>query len=175
MQFPDRKSQQEVVRVLRTYVEVVAASAGDPFARWDIDPTTSLSGHRHRDAVAWTVAREHYEARPWRGQRDHSGGGALINQAIHTIDLLQWFLGDVTAVGGRAGTYLLGDVIDVEDSAQLAKAVAAGRDPRGDPDRDRRRLRDGVHDRRGRRVRGRAPACASSRTGRPRASRCGRS
>jgi ribosomal protein S18 acetylase RimI-like enzyme len=65
MQFPERKSRQEVVRVLRTYVEVVAAAAGDPFARWDLDPTTPLSGHQYRDAVAWTVAREHYEARPW--------------------------------------------------------------------------------------------------------------
>ena len=69
--------------------------------------------------VAWHRSPAYYEARPWRGQQARSGGGTLINQAIHTIDLLQWFLGDVTAVGGRAGTYLLGDVIDVEDSAQL--------------------------------------------------------
>ena len=66
-----------------------------------------------------TAVRPTTTPRPWRGQRARSGGGTLINQAIHTIDLLQWFLGDVTAVGGRAGTYLLGDVIDVEDSAQL--------------------------------------------------------
>ena len=69
--------------------------------------------------VAWHRSPAYYEAKPWRGERARSGGGTLINQAIHTIDLLQWFLGDVTAVGGRAGTYLLGDVIDVEDSAQL--------------------------------------------------------
>lgn len=69
--------------------------------------------------VAWHRDAGYYTRRPWRGQRDRSGGGALINQAIHTIDLLQWLLGEVTAVGGRAGTYLLGDVIDVEDSAQV--------------------------------------------------------
>ncbi len=69
--------------------------------------------------VAWHRDPAYYAAKPWRGQRVHSGGGTLINQAIHTIDLLQWLLGDVTAVGGRAGTYVLGDVIDVEDSAQL--------------------------------------------------------
>ena len=70
-------------------------------------------------SVAWHRSPAYYEKRPWRGQRIHAGGGSLINQAIHTIDLLQWLLGDVTAVGGRAGTYLLGDVIEVEDSAQL--------------------------------------------------------
>lgn len=69
--------------------------------------------------VAWHRDPSYYAKRPWRGQQVHAGGGSLINQAIHTIDLLQWLLGDVTAVGGRAGTYLLGDVIDVEDSAQL--------------------------------------------------------
>lgn len=70
-------------------------------------------------SVSWNRSPAYYASRPWRGQKARSGGGALINQAIHTIDLLQWLLGDVTAVGGRAGTYLLGDVIDVEDSAQL--------------------------------------------------------
>ena len=69
--------------------------------------------------VSWSRSPGYYQHRPWRGQRARSGGGALINQAIHTVDLLQWFLGDVTGVGGRAGTYLLGDVVDVEDSAQL--------------------------------------------------------
>lgn len=69
--------------------------------------------------VAWHRNPAYYARRPWRGRRVRSGGGALINQAIHTIDLLQWLLGDVTTVGGRAGTYLLDDVIDVDDSAQL--------------------------------------------------------
>jgi UDP-N-acetyl-2-amino-2-deoxyglucuronate dehydrogenase len=69
--------------------------------------------------VAWHRNPAYYAKRPWRGERVHAGGGTLINQAIHTIDLLQWLLGDVTAVGGRAGTYLLGDIVDVEDSAQL--------------------------------------------------------
>lgn len=69
--------------------------------------------------VAWHRTPAYYAKRPWRGQQVRSGGGTLINQAIHTIDLLQWLLGDVTAVGGRAGTYLLGEVVDVEDSAQL--------------------------------------------------------
>ena len=76
--------------------------------------------------VAWHRDAGYYARRPWRGQRIRSGGGSLINQAIHTVDLLQWLLGDVTAVGGRVGTYLLGDVIDVEDSAELILDHAGG-------------------------------------------------
>lgn len=76
--------------------------------------------------VAWHRDPAYYAKRPWRGQRAHSGGGALINQAIHTIDLLQWLLGDVTRVGGRADSYLLSDVIDVEDSAQVIMDHAGG-------------------------------------------------
>ena len=60
-----------------------------------------------RAAVTWFRDESYYEARPWRGRWAESGGGVLINQAIHTLDLLQWFLGDVTTVRGvatRAGT-----------------------------------------------------------------------
>ncbi len=76
--------------------------------------------------VAWHRSPAYYAKRPWRGERIRAGGGSLINQAIHTIDLLQWLLGEVTAVGGRAGTYLLGEVVDVEDSAQLILDHADG-------------------------------------------------
>jgi predicted dehydrogenase len=42
-----------------------------------------------------------------------------MNQAIHTLDLLQWFLGPVTDVRGTAATLALPDVIEVEDTAAL--------------------------------------------------------
>jgi predicted dehydrogenase len=66
----------------------------------------------HRDAA-------YYANRPWRGHVAESGGGVLINQAIHTVDLMEWLLGDVTAVRGHAGTYGLEGVVDVEDTAHL--------------------------------------------------------
>ena len=69
--------------------------------------------------VLWHRTPEYYAKRPWRGQRALSGGGVLINQAIHTLDLLQWLLGDVTRVRGQVGTNELDGVIDVEDTAQL--------------------------------------------------------
>jgi predicted dehydrogenase len=53
-------------------------------------------------SVCWSRRPAYYESRPWRGQLDRSGGGVLINQAIHTVDLLQWLLGNVQEVRGRA-------------------------------------------------------------------------
>ncbi|MEP6650472.1 MAG: Gfo/Idh/MocA family oxidoreductase [Lapillicoccus sp.] len=69
--------------------------------------------------VAWHRTPEYYARSPWRGERRQSGGGVLMNQAIHTLDLLQWFLGPVSQVGSRIGTLALGDYVDVEDTAQL--------------------------------------------------------
>ena len=68
--------------------------------------------------VCWSRRPAYYESRPWRGQLDRSGGGVLINQAIHTVDLLQWLLGDVSDVRGRASRLAI-DGIDVEDTAQI--------------------------------------------------------
>jgi predicted dehydrogenase len=76
--------------------------------------------------VLWHRTPAYYQAKPWRGRRAQSGGGVLINQAIHTLDLVQWLVGDVTSVAGRAGTYSLDGVIDVEDTAQLVLGHAGG-------------------------------------------------
>jgi UDP-N-acetyl-2-amino-2-deoxyglucuronate dehydrogenase len=68
--------------------------------------------------VLWHRDEAYYRSRPWRGQKARSGGGVLINQAIHTLDLLEWLIGDVVRVRGHAGRYAL-DGIDVEDTADL--------------------------------------------------------
>lgn len=68
-------------------------------------------------SVVWTRTSDYYSAKPWRGQQIRSGGGLLMNQAIHTLDLLQWFLGPVTKVRGEVSTDKYGEIIDVEDSA----------------------------------------------------------
>ena len=41
--------------------------------------------------VKWNRSSEYYTG--WKGKIDEDGGGALINQAIHAVDLLQWFAG----------------------------------------------------------------------------------
>ena len=42
-----------------------------------------------------------------------------MNQAIHTVDLLQWLMGDVTAVSGHVSSRALADVMEVEDTAEF--------------------------------------------------------
>jgi UDP-N-acetyl-2-amino-2-deoxyglucuronate dehydrogenase len=75
--------------------------------------------------VLWHRDASYYRTRPWRGEKARSGGGVLINQAIHTLDLLQWLLGDVTHVAGQIGR-LGGLPGDVEDTATLVLDHAGG-------------------------------------------------
>lgn len=69
--------------------------------------------------VMWHRPPAYYEARPWRATWAGSGGGLLMNQAIHTLDLLQWLVGPATTVDGGATTRALGGVIEVEDTADI--------------------------------------------------------
>ena len=70
-------------------------------------------------SVVWTRSADYYRAKPWRGTWANSGGGLLINQAIHTLDLVQWLLGGVERTDGHVTTRKYGDVIEVEDTAEL--------------------------------------------------------
>jgi predicted dehydrogenase len=75
--------------------------------------------------VLWHRDAAYYRSRPWRGRRARSGGGVLINQAVHTLDLMEWLLGDVVRVRGHTGRYALDD-IDVEDTASVHLDHAGG-------------------------------------------------
>lgn len=76
--------------------------------------------------VLWHRAPDYYRDRPWRGQWATGGGGLLMNQAIHTLDLVQWFGGPVVQVQGHASTRALADVIEVEDTAEVALVHESG-------------------------------------------------
>lgn len=77
-------------------------------------------------SVVWTRTADYYKAKPWRGSREESGGGLLINQAIHTLDLVQWFMGDVVDIAGHVATNKFGDVIEVEDTAEMLLTHESG-------------------------------------------------
>ncbi|QUL58226.1 Gfo/Idh/MocA family oxidoreductase [Paenibacillus tritici] len=71
-----------------------------------------------KGVVTWTRSEEYYTNSSWRGRWATEGGGVLINQAIHTLDLLQWFGGgDLLSVKGSVTTDVLNEVIEVEDTA----------------------------------------------------------
>jgi UDP-N-acetyl-2-amino-2-deoxyglucuronate dehydrogenase len=61
-------------------------------------------------------SEEYYRSDPWRGSWDGEGGGVLVNQAPHQIDILQWFMGDVDELYG-AWANLNHPYIEVEDSS----------------------------------------------------------
>ena len=68
----------------------------------------------------------YYNAADWRGTWAADGGGVLMTQAIHYIDLLQWFMGDPVEVSAKAGAFVLGDTIEVEDTAAALITFASG-------------------------------------------------
>lgn len=102
------------------YNQAVAAMAGR-LASGEFGAVLGGSG-----TVMWNRSTEYYRDRPWRGSWQGGGGGLLMNQAIHTLDLLQWMLGKVTTVAGNAATHTLGETIEVEDTAELAMVHANG-------------------------------------------------
>jgi UDP-N-acetyl-2-amino-2-deoxyglucuronate dehydrogenase len=64
----------------------------------------------------WWRAQTYYDEGGWKGTRALDGGGALMNQAIHNVDLLCWLMGPVKSVSGFTGT-LAHERIEVEDTA----------------------------------------------------------
>ncbi|MEW4488864.1 Gfo/Idh/MocA family oxidoreductase [Thalassoglobus sp. JC818] len=64
--------------------------------------------------VKWWRSQEYYDSGGWRGTWKLDGGGAFMNQAIHNVDLLYWFMGDVSQVIGMTAT-LAHERIEVED------------------------------------------------------------
>lgn len=73
-----------------------------------------------RAVVTWKRDEDYYGADPWRGTWAQECGGVLINQAIHTHDLMQYLCGKTTkTVVGHISNYHLKDFIEVEDTASV--------------------------------------------------------
>jgi UDP-N-acetyl-2-amino-2-deoxyglucuronate dehydrogenase len=75
--------------------------------------------------VKWWRTQQYYDSGGWRGTWALDGGGAYMNQAIHNVDLLYWFLGDVAEVAGVTAT-LGHERIEVEDVGVAALRFANG-------------------------------------------------
>jgi UDP-N-acetyl-2-amino-2-deoxyglucuronate dehydrogenase len=74
--------------------------------------------------VKWYRPPEYYAASRWRGTWALDGGGALMNQGIHTVDLLLWLLGEVTRVSARTRTAL--HHIETEDTVVATLEFTGG-------------------------------------------------
>jgi UDP-N-acetyl-2-amino-2-deoxyglucuronate dehydrogenase len=75
--------------------------------------------------VKWHRSQEYYDSGAWRGTWDRDGGGALMNQGIHSVDLLTWLMGPVIEI--QALTAMLAHQrIEVEDTAVASLRFANG-------------------------------------------------
>jgi UDP-N-acetyl-2-amino-2-deoxyglucuronate dehydrogenase len=70
--------------------------------------------------------RAYFAQGEWRGKWATEGGGVLMNQAVHTIDKFQWYMGPAAEIFGRYATLVHGDYIDVEDTVVATVRFASG-------------------------------------------------
>ncbi len=75
--------------------------------------------------VKWFRTQQYYDSGAWRGTWQFDGGGALMNQAIHSVDLLLWLMGDVVEVSAYT-TRLAHERIEVEDVATATLRFKSG-------------------------------------------------
>jgi UDP-N-acetyl-2-amino-2-deoxyglucuronate dehydrogenase len=73
----------------------------------------------------WWRSQAYYDEGGWKGTQALDGGGAMMNQAIHSVDLLLWMMGPVTHVCGLTAT-LAHERIEVEDTAVACLRFASG-------------------------------------------------
>ncbi len=66
--------------------------------------------------MKWFRTQAYYDSGAWRGTWALDGGGALMNQAIHSVDLLTWLMGPVVEIQANTAT-LAHERIEVEDAA----------------------------------------------------------
>lgn len=66
--------------------------------------------------VAWHRPKSYFDEKPWRGKLETAGGGVMINQGIHTLDIMQLIGGEIEWVKGSVSS-LLDYRVEVEDTA----------------------------------------------------------
>ncbi|MFM7151570.1 MAG: Gfo/Idh/MocA family protein [Gemmataceae bacterium] len=96
-------------------VELKRALEAGRFGRLTLGETT----------CKWWRSQQYYDEGGWKGTKALDGGGALMNQAIHNVDLLLWLMGDVTHISGFTAM-LAHERIEVEDTAVACLRFASG-------------------------------------------------
>ncbi|MEC1523752.1 Gfo/Idh/MocA family oxidoreductase [Neobacillus niacini] len=115
------KAQQmiDVCREHHVKLSVISQHRFDPSSvkvKADIDSGRFGKMVLGQSSVNWYRPQSYYDTSKWRGTLKMDGGGVLINQAIHTIDLFQYFMGEVESVYAHTAI-LAHEGIEVEDVA----------------------------------------------------------
>ncbi|QQQ62721.1 Gfo/Idh/MocA family protein [Paenarthrobacter ureafaciens] len=76
-------------------------------------------------SVSWYRSQGYYDSGAWRGTWAMDGGGAVMNQGVHTVDLLLWFLGRPIEISARTALLAHTDV-EVEDTAVATVTFESG-------------------------------------------------
>ncbi len=74
--------------------------------------------------IPWWRSQAYYDSGAWRGTWELDGGGVLMNQSIHSIDLLQWLMGPVRSVFAYTDTLV--HRMETEDVAVAVLRFASG-------------------------------------------------
>ena len=74
----------------------------------------------------WYRGENYYKSSDWRGRKDREGGSVMINQALHTLDIMQWLLGMPQYCVAETCNLMHKGIIDTEDTAT---AVFLGENP----------------------------------------------
>lgn len=70
-------------------------------------------------SVIWKRTKSYYDSAEWRGTVEHEGGGVLINQALHTFDLMMWLCGEPERISATDANLTLKGEIEVEDTVAI--------------------------------------------------------
>lgn len=107
---------------------VISQHRFDPASRIVRDAIAAGQFGRVTSSVAtvpWWRSQAYYDSGDWRGTWALDGGGALMNQGVHTVDLLLWFLGRPVTVSAEVGL-LAHEGVEVEDTAVAVVSFADG-------------------------------------------------
>lgn len=90
-----------------------------------IDAGTYGSVIAAKGLVPWARPKSYYDVKPWRGKWETAGGGCMINQSVHTLDLLYYLGGHIENVKASVSQLLDYD-IEVEDTVSARLSYASG-------------------------------------------------
>lgn len=75
--------------------------------------------------VPWARPKSYYDCKPWRGRWETAGGGCMINQSVHTLDLLYYLGGPVAGLKASV-SQILDYGIEVEDTVSARLTYESG-------------------------------------------------